>query len=103
MTDHTEIPTDVMEAVTFAIQEVDDLYAINLHTVEEKEIIARVVAYVEPLIARAILAERERCARISEDAANKAGSAILGSGDAWAIVHSHKELAAKEIASAIRK
>jgi hypothetical protein len=40
----------ITESVRLAIHEVDDLYAMNLHPYEEAELIARVMAYIKPLI-----------------------------------------------------
>jgi hypothetical protein len=45
-------PQTPREAILLAIQEVDDLFAINLHSWDETEMVARVLAYLEPFLAQ---------------------------------------------------
>lgn len=67
MSEYPPLPKTLADAVRFAICEVDDFSAINIHLDDENEMVLRAMAYIEPIIAEAILAERNRCANIAEE------------------------------------
>lgn len=81
MTDHTEIPADVMEAAQKLAEDIIQRmcmtmdHSFGLQTTEQQRGLRLSMSQVAehdvcPVIARAILAERERCARIAEGVGN---------------------------------
>lgn len=53
-------------AIRWAIQEVDDLFAMNMDEMEENEMVARIAHAVLPAIMAAKAEEREACAKVAE-------------------------------------
>jgi hypothetical protein len=94
----SEIPDDVMKAARNLYMSLENMKLERAKTLEAAKIQAFNNGDKIDMIARAILAERERCARIADEAAADAQGDEVSGGYAIAI-----EVTASVIAAFIRK